>query len=243
MKKKNLVLFGLMIALGLAACTVSPSASGLKLETIQPVPTAETLTQNSTFREDLSQDISKNWGLKIVSGLEKQLLWSQDSGQFHVKLQKGNDTNFVFIHKTKTYQDVVVKAEGRYLESSGAFMAVLCRASSKGWYEFRINSLGYYQLLKYDQYLKDQDKNAYTDLVGGQLRSPLVKTGTDINQFALSCKGNELTVYINNEQLTKDGRPLVVKDSSYSDGAIGFGVSSNGLSADLSFDYIETLKP
>jgi hypothetical protein len=243
MKIKNLILFGLMTVLGLAACTVSPSAGGMTLDTIKPIPTAETLSENSIFNDDFSTDISKNWGLKVVSGLEKQLIWSQESGQFHIKLQKGNDTNYVFIHKTKTYQDVVVKAEGRYLESTGAFMSVLCRASSKGWYEFRINSLGYYQLLKYDQYLKDQDKNAYTDLIGGQLRSTLVKTGKEINQFALSCKGNELTVFINNEQLTKDGRPLVVKDSSYSDGAIGFGVSSNGLTADLSFNSLETLKP
>jgi hypothetical protein len=243
MKIKSIILFSLMTVLVLAACAVSPGAGGMTLETIKPVATAETLTQNSIFRDDLSADISKGWGLKVISGLEKQLIWSQDSSQFRIKLLSGNDTNFVFINKTKSYQDVVVKAEGRYLESSSAYMSVICRASSKGWYEFRINSQGFFQLLKFDQYLKDQGKNAYADLIGGQLRSTLVKTGKAINQFALSCKGKELKAFINNEQVSKDLRPLVIEDSSFSDGGIGFGVSSNGNAADLSYNFIETLRP
>lgn len=243
MKKNALILLSLIIAFGFVACTVSPSASSMTLDTIKPVPTAETLSKNSIFHDDFSSDISKDWGIKVISGLEKQLIWSQEGGQFRIKLLSGNDTNFVFINKSKSYQDVVVKAEGRYLESSNAYMSVICRASSKGWYEFRVNSQGYYQLLRFDQYLKDQGKNAYTDLIGGQFRSPLMKTGKDINQFALSCKGKELKAFINNEQISKDLRPLVVEDSSLSDGAIGFGVSSNGNAADLSFNFIETLRP
>ncbi len=243
MYKKIAFAICLLLAASLSACTVSPGANGMALEPIKVMPTAETLNQSSSFRDDMSKDISKDWGLKVISGLEKQLYWSQEAGAFRIELKPGNDTNFAFIHKNKKYKDVVVKAEGRYLESSPAYLAVICRASEKGWYEFRINSQGYYQLLKFDQYLKDQGKNAYTDLVGGQLRSTLVKTGKDINQFALSCQGNELKAFINDEQLFKDRQPIVIEDSSFSEGAIGFGVSSNGISADVSFNFIESLKP
>lgn len=243
MFRKIALVFGLLLAAGLSACTASPGGNGMALEPIKAIPAAETLNQNSSFRDDLSKDISKDWGLKVISGLEKQLYWSQEASALRIELKSGNDTNFAFIHKTKKYKDVVVRAEGRYLESSAAYLAVICRASEKGWYEFRINSQGYYQLLKFDQYLKDQGKNAYTDLVGGQLRSTLVKTGKDINQFALSCKGNELKAFINDEQVLKDRRPVVVEDSSFSEGVIGFGVSSNGNPADISFSFIETLKP
>lgn len=243
MFKKIIVLFWFLLVIGLAACTVSPSAKGMALDPIKAQPTAETLNQGSSFRDDLSKDISKDWGLKVIYGLEKQLYWSQEAGAIRIELKSGNDTNFAFINKNKSYKDVVVKAEGRYLETSSAYLAVICRASEKGWYEFRINSQGYYQLLKFDQYLKDQGKNAYTDLVGGQFRSTLVKTGKDINQFALSCEGNELKAFINDEQVFKDRRPIVIEDSSFSEGFIGFGVSSNGNSADVSFNFIEALKP
>ncbi len=245
MKPKFLTIMSLVALLAVAACNIFPGASkaaDMSLETIKPIPTAESLTQNVDFRDDLSKDISKDWGLKIISGIENQLIFSQEDGQFRLELLPGNNTNFAFINKGKNYKDVVVQAEVRYLESSAAYVSVICRASDKGWYELRINSQGYYEVLKFDQYLKDQGKNAYTDLVGEQLRSPLVKIGKEINRLALSCSGNQLMAFINNEQLFKDRRPLVITDDSFSEGTIGFGVTGNGKSADLSFNYIETLK-
>jgi hypothetical protein len=235
-----LALFGLIACNGILGVS---NSTGISLEPVKPIPTAESLNQSSNFRDDLTKDISKDWGLKVISGLEKQLIWSQESGHLRVELLKGNDTNFVFLNKNKKFKDVIVQAEIRPMESTSAFTSVICRASDKGWYEFRINSVGHYQLLKFDQYLKDEDKNAYTDLVGGQLRSPLVKTGTSVNLLAISCVGKEIKAFINNEQIIKDRRPLVVNDTTYTDGTFGFGVSSNGFSTDLSFNSIETLKP
>jgi hypothetical protein len=243
MLNKSIFIISVVLLLGAAACTVSPAAGGMSLEAIQPMATAETLVKSAAFHDDLNKDISKDWGLKVVSGIESQLIWSQESGKFRIELQPGNDTNFIFINKNKSFGDVVVQAEAQYLDSSAAYTAVICRASDKGWYEFRINSQGYYQVLKFDQYLKDQGKNAYTDLVGEQLRSPLVKTGKTSNLFALSCKGGVLKAFINKEQVFKDRRPLVIEDSTFKDGAIGFGISSNGKSADVSYNYIETMNP
>jgi hypothetical protein len=228
-----------------AACNILPGASktdGLSLETLKPIPAAESLTLSADFRDDLNNDLSMDWGLKIISGLENQLIWSQEDGQIRLELLPGNDTNFAFFNKGNDFKDVIVQAEARYLESSASFVSVICRASEKGWYEFRINSQGYYEVLKFDQYLKNQGKNAYIDLVGETLRSPLVKTGKEINRLALSCNGNQLKAYINNEQVFKDRRPLEINDDSFSEGTIGFGIVGNGKSTDLSINYIETLK-
>jgi hypothetical protein len=228
-----------------SACNILPGVSnsdGMSLEPLKPIPAAESLTQNANFRDDLNNDLSKDWGLKIISGLENQLIWSQEDGQIRLELLPGNDTNFAFFNKGNNFKDVIVQAEARYLESSASYVSVICRASEKGWYEFRINSQGYYEVLKFDQYLKDQGKNAYINLVGETLRSPLVKTGKEINRLALSCSGNQLKAFINNEQVFKDRRPLEISDDSFSEGTIGFGVIGNGKSADLSINYIETLK-
>ena len=246
MIKKILTMTSLIALLAVAACNVLPGASNagnMSLEALPPISTPEILTQNSNFRDDLSNDIGTEWGLKTISGIENQLIYTMGDGQLHLKLLPGNDTNFAFINKSKNFKDVVVRAEVRYLESSAAFVSVICRASDKGWYEFRINSMGYYEVLKFDQDLKNQGKNAYTNLVGLQLRSPLVKTGATINRLALSCSGNQLKAFVNDNQVFKDQRALVITDDSFSEGAIGFGLSSNGKSTDLSFNYVETLKP
>jgi hypothetical protein len=245
MKQKLLTIISLVALLAVAACNGlpgAPKAAGMSLETVEPITTAETLVQDANFRDDLSKDISKNWGLKTISGVEKQLITSQEGGKLRFRLMTGNDTNFVFINKGTNFKDIVVKAEVRYLESSDVYASVICRASNKGWYEFRISSKGSYQVLKFDQYLKDLGKNAYVDLVGVERRSPLIKTGKEINTLALSCSGNQLTAFINNEQVFLDSRPLAITDDSYSEGTIGFGVAGKGGSADLSFGYIETLK-
>jgi hypothetical protein len=245
MKTKFLTVLCLSTLLAMAACNTLIGASktdGMSLETLKPISIAESLTQNANFRDDLNNDISKDWGLKIIYGLENQLIWSQEDGQIRLELLPGNEADFAFFNKGNNYEDVIVQVEARYLESSASYVSVICRASEKGWYEFRINSQGYYEVLKFDQYLKNQGKNAYTSLIGEVLRSPLVKTGKEINRLALSCSGNQLKAYINNEQVFKDRRPLEISDDSFSDGTIGFGVIGNGKSADLSINYIETLK-
>jgi hypothetical protein len=244
MKTRILTILCLGALLTAASCNIlagGSNAANMSLETLKPIPTAESLTQNAYFRDDLSNDLSKDWGLKIISGLENQLIWSQEDGQIRLELLPGNDTNFAFFNKSNDFKDVIVQAEARYLESSASYVSVICRASEKGWYEFRINSQGYYEVLKFDQYLKDQGKNAYIDLIGKTLRSPLVKTGKEINRLALSCSGNQLKAYINSEQVFMDRRPLEISDDSFSEGTIGFGVIGNGKSADLSINFIETL--
>jgi len=246
MKTKFLVIIDLFALLAMAACNILPGASkpADSLDVLKPIPTPESLPQSVNFHDDLNQDITKDWGLKTISGLEKQLIWSQLGGHLRVELFGVNDSDFAFINKNTNYKDVVVQAEVRYLESSAAYVSVICRYSDNGWYEFRINSQGYYEVVKFDAYLKDQDKNAYTDLSSGIHRSPLVKTGKEINRLALSCIGKEIKVLINNEQVFLDRRPLIITDDSFSEGSIGFGVSANGKSsADVSFTYIETLKP
>lgn len=246
MKIKTIGLIGI-IALLLAACNGLTGASqtgGLGLEEIKSVATSDALSNNVAFHDEMDQDISSDWGLKVVSGLKEQLALSQESSHARIELSSNpNDATFIFLNKDKNYQDVVVQAEMEYLESSDTFVGVICRASEDGWYEFRINNQGYYQVLKYDQYLKDQGKNAYEDLVREQLRSPAIKTGKETNVLSLSCVGNQLQVFVNGQQIFKDSVPLVIEDDDFTEGTIGFGLAAYGSSTDISINWVETLKP
>ena len=245
MKTKLFII--LLLAGLLAGCKTQPgettSKSGLELVKVEPLIGKE-LPESSSYREEFDKDISGDWGLKVVSGLEKQVSWTMEKSHFRVKIPAvSNDTTFIFLNTDKNYKDIVVQAEVEYLKSSDNFVSVICRASEDGWYEFRMNSLAYYQVLKFDTYRQSQGGNAYTDLVKVQMRNPLINTGKTTNQFAISCVGNQITVFLNGEQVFKDGRPLEFEDSDYQEGAIGFGISSDGSSADVSFNWVEALKP
>ncbi len=247
MKKKTL--FGIiMIALLVTACNVSPQANGATngdMETMElkAEPTESVLSDDVILRDEFDDDINKNWGMKIVSGLEEQLLWSQSNGKFRLQLLPPNDTNFVFLRKDANYKDVIVQAEvENYAQLDNAY-SLICRATDAGWYELRISSQGYYELLRYDQYLADQGKNAYTNYFEKRLGSTLINSGLEKNVFALSCEGNQLKVFINGEQVYVDKRPLTIEDDTYTEGTIGFGALGYGKEVDITFNYLETVKP
>ena len=246
MKTKILALIA-ALALLLAACegvATSSKSGDLGLEEIEYLPTAQSLPDNVAFRDDLDQDVSADWGLKVVSGLQEQLLLTQNNGQVRIELlQNPNDANFLFINRDKTYEDVVVQAEFEYRNTTDTFVAVVCRVTDEGWYELRVNNAGHFQLLKFSQYLADQGKNAHETLSGQVSRATSFKTGKEPNVISLSCVGNQISAFINGEQLIKDRVPLVVEDDSFSSGSIGFGISATGSTTDIIVDWVEAIKP
>lgn len=248
MKRKNL--FGIILVVSLlAACNVSPKISSTQngeLDTteLKAEPTESALSDDLILRDEFKDDINNNWGMKIVSGLEDQLIWSQNNGKFRLEIQPPNDTNFAFFRKDTSYQDVIVQAEVENFGQLDNAFSLMCRASDAGWYELRISSQGYYELLRFDQYLADEGKNAYTNFVEGQIGSTLINSGTNTkNVFTLSCEDDQLKAFINGEQVYFDKRPLTIVDDTYSEGTIGFGALSYGNEVDVTFNYIETLKP
>ncbi|HAF60830.1 MAG TPA: hypothetical protein DCK95_00710 [Anaerolineaceae bacterium] len=246
---KTKTVLGIILAAALlASCNVtqnlnsaqnaSPQTSELKAQ-----PTESVLSEDVIILDEFEGNINDDWGMMTVSGLEDQLIWSQSNGKFRLEIQPPNDTNFVFFRKNASYKDIVVQAEVENYGQSDNATSVMCHASDAGWYELRISSQGYYELLRYDQYLADEGKNAYTSFIEGRIGSTLINTGLDKNTFALSCTDNQLTVFINGEQVYKDKRPLVVEDNTYPDGTVGFGALSYGKEVDITFNYFETLKP
>jgi hypothetical protein len=124
----------------------------------------------------------------------------------------------------------------------GAF-SLACRVNQHGWYEFRISPSGYYELLRYDQYLRDSGKNAYVSFTDKRVNSTLITGGLEKNVFSLSCVGDLITAFVNGEQLYYERRPLAFEDDTYTDGAIGFGMVGYGKEYDMAFNWVEAKKP
>jgi hypothetical protein len=251
--KMKIKIFALLLAstILLSACGGLPSlgiggnntVKDLGLQTIQPEPTKAVVSESTYFRDELDKDINKSWGLKVMSGLEKQLIWTQVNGKFRLQTLPPNDVNFVFLNKDHTYKDVIVQAQ---VENSGQLdnaFSLICRATDAGWYEFRISSGGYYELLRYDAYKKAEGSNPYTNFIGKRVGSSLIKGGLATNVFSISCVGNLITAFVNGEQLYWEKRPLAIEDNTYGDGSIGFGLLGYGKALDVSYDWVEAVKP
>jgi hypothetical protein len=55
--------------------------------------------------------------------------------------------------------------------------------------------------------------------------------------------GNLITAFVNGEQLYWEKRPLAIEDNTYGDGTIGFGLLGYGKVLDVSYDWVEAVKP
>jgi hypothetical protein len=253
MKNKLLVVL-LISAFVLASCGSMPQISlgngggnvekDMELQELQAEPTEAVLPDSGAyFRDEFDGDINNDWGMKVISGLEKQLIWSQVNGKLRLQTLPPNDVNFVFLNKKHNYDDVIVTAQ---VDNAGPLddaLSLICRASEAGWYEFRISPSGYYELLRYDQYLRDEGKNAYTNFVEKRVGSTKIVSGLNTNQFSLSCVGDLITAFVNGEQLYWEKRPLAITDNTYSEGTVGFGILGYGKEYDSTFDWIEVSKP
>lgn len=215
----------------------------LELQEIQAEPTEAVVSENIYYRDELDDDPNKDWGLRVISGLEKQLIWSQLSGKLRFQTLPPNDLNLIFFNKKNDYEDVIVQAEVENFGPLDNAFSLICRATEFGWYEFRISSSGYYELLRYDQYKKDEGKNAYTNFVEKRLNSTLIKGGLDKNVFSLSCVGSTISAFVNGEQLYFEKRPLAIEDDTYTEGTIGFGILGYGKELDMTFNWVEAVKP
>jgi len=246
MKTRIIGLVGIVVLL-LTACNGLPGTSktgALELEELVLVPTPETVSGSVAFRDEMNTDVTKDWGLKLISGLQKQLLLSQGSNHVRIELLPDPmDAIFVFLNKGKTYKDMVVQAEVEFQLSSDTFFGVICRASEKGWYEFRLNGQGYYEVVKYNQDLRDQGLNAHKNLVEKQYFSSAFKPGKQPNVITLSCIGNQIKVFVNGEQVILDRVPLVIEDNDFEEGVIGFGVAAQGSATNFHVNWVETLNP
>lgn len=254
MKTKILVI-SLVSALLLSSCGSLPDLGlggpgraeqvekDLQVQEIQAEPTEAVLAEDQFFRYEFDEDINDEWGLRVVSGLEKQLIWSQANKRLRLQTLPPNDINFLFLNKDRSYDNVIVQAEVENFGPLDNFFSLVCRANADGWYEFRISSNGYYELLRFDQYKYDEGANAYTSLTEKRIGSTAIKSGLNKNTFALSCVDNLITAFVNGEQMYWQKRPLAIEDNAFSEGSIGFGILGYGKELDMTYYWVEAVKP
>lgn len=182
-----------------------------------PVPQAQQF-----FTEEFDNPLSCDWYAYTVTGSDQadadkvtveardgRLVWDFDS----------EDVYYYLFYDAFRYEDVrlEVRAENRGRNANS--ISLVCRYDpDAGWYEFNIGNDGLYNI-QYVEVGSDGGIDYSTILEGG---SSAINVGTAVNEYSISCIGEELTLFINGDEVNS----IVENKYGLREGQIGISVSS-----------------
>lgn len=208
--------------------------------------TAEPQSSSDYFRDDFDTE-SPDWQYQYISGNTQEQCEGPSfvDGSVRWGCPNGEEAQVRITNETYDYEDVVVQVEVENFGNNNNAIALLCRVSNDGWYEFRITSGGLYSIYRYDWALKDAGQNPYVYITDGA--SVNIITGAKVNKLAMSCVGDRFEFYANDVKI-KVNIPLSLRPEfeKLKSGGVGFGMGVNFNSpspVDIAFNWFETLAP
>ena len=200
-----------------------------------PVPQAEQF-----FNEEFDNPLSNDWSILTVTGSTKA-----DPDKVTVEAKDGRlvwnfDSEYVYyylFYNAFDYEDVKVDVRADNRGRNNNNISLICRYDPDvGWYEFNIANNGLYDIY-YGEVQSDGDI-AYNRITNGG--SNAIKQGKETNEYSISCKGDELSLTINGDEVTT----VAEKKYGLRTGQIGVSVSSfNVLPILIEMDWIKISEP
>lgn len=239
MRKTFWISMLLLIALLAAGCggkqaAATEAAGAEPTETGAQAPAPAENTTDATA-EPAAGEAAATWGdLQIVTGNAKTSM-VEDSGDAVVFTLKNANTYAYRFQEGPTYDDVTVEVDTTNLGDNDNGIALICRASDAGWYEYRVTSGGMYSVFAYDATLKGSGTNPYKTLDSGGSGLLISKRST----LKFVCEGNTLRIFANGEEIVPRNGTIEDKNNTFSSGEVGIGAMSNARTpVKISFDTI-----
>jgi len=206
-----------------------------------PAPTEPPAPQSQQFfTEEFDDPLSNDWSILTVTGSD-----SADPDKVTVESQDGQlvwnfDSEYVYyyiFYNPFTYEDVQVDVRADNRGRNNNNISLICRYDPDvGWYEFNIANNGLY-----DIYYAEVDSNGdigYNRITNGG--SNAIKQGKEVNEYSISCKGDQLSLTINGDEVNT----ISEKNYGLREGQIGVSVSSfNVLPILINMDWIQISEP
>jgi hypothetical protein len=245
-KQQSIAVCLLVASLFLSGCgpgqtfgpTPTPTSTNTPIPTNTPLPPTATSTNTPIpptptpefvqyYTEEFEKDL-KYWPYFIVDGSgyggaviakepSEKVIVSAEGGFMKFDIQK----TWQFVYSTYDpfeYEDVRLDVRAENLGNNNNDISLICRyEKDKGWYEFNIANSGLYDIL-YAKVRPEDGYVSYTLIENGG--SNKIKQGLAVNDYSIICKGETLTLYIN-DNLTKE-----TKDDRLTSGKVGLSVSS-----------------
>lgn len=191
------------------------------------------------FSEEFDTPLTNDWSILTVTGSD-----NADPDKVTVEAQDGKlvwnfDSEYVYyylFYDAFTYEDAKVEVSADNRGRNNNNISLICRYDPDvGWYEFNIANNGLY-----DIYYAEVTSSgiAYTAIANGG--SNAIKQGKEINEYAISCKGTQLSLTINGKEVK------TVNEKTYGlrEGQVGVSVSSfDVLPILIEMDWIKISEP
>jgi hypothetical protein len=198
-----------------------------------PTP-ASTPEEQKYFTDEFDGDMNA-WPYFLTRGDESVFKYYLDGGKLYVQLLQLDEKKpwVYFINNQYTYTDVQVETFTTNSGVNANGVSLICRFSDAGWYEFVVSNSGLYTIYAYDA-----SNRVYGTIATGG--SPAIKTGLSPNTYTAVCRGNELTLIVNDRLVTT----VQETQFNFTEGRIGIGVSSpDGLPVNVDFEYVKVSEP
>lgn len=229
-----------------AQTQVQPRQQEPQVEPTQPPPPTappapiEEPTPSMYFTDEFDSDLSSDWSLFTVTGSDKadpdklklevengRLVWDFDSEYLYAYLFYGGFD----------YEDVRLEVRADNLGRNNNSVSLICRYDPDiGWYEFNVTNGGLYDILYAE--VTSKGTISYNTITNGG--SNAIKQGKDVNEYAIKCSGNQLTLYINGDEVNS----ITERKYSLRRGQIGVSVSSfNVLPILIEMDWVKVSEP
>jgi len=220
----------------------STEASVTEAPTEPPATESPAPQSQQFFTEEFDTPLSGDWTTRIdfahpnltesdkvtVETDHGRLVWDFDNkGVF-----------YYLIYGAYEYEDVVVEVRSENRGKNNNNVSLICRYDPEvGWYEFNIANNGLYEI--YFARILENGRIEYNRVANGG--SNYIKSGFETNDYYAKCQGDELTLNINGQEVTK------MQDKKYGilrTGRVGISVSSfDVLPILVEMDWIKVSEP
>jgi hypothetical protein len=180
-----------------------------------PLLTEEAPAASEFFTEEFdSEEALASWeSFTLGKGEDRNLVIQQEDD--HVLFDLGDEDLYVYYMYTPyEYDDVSIKLNAENRGRNNNNISLVCRLNSEEgqWYEFSVESGGVWFLYAVD--------GKYNRIANGGTNA--LKQGREVNEYAMICEGDEITLFVNDEEIKR------VTDNTYgfNSGLVGFNISS-----------------
>jgi hypothetical protein len=192
------------------------------------MPTDEPVAESEPYYTEEFDYVPENWYYEVLVGNEDKTDISVADGNMTFTIEDYDTYAYVF-YEDYTYTDVYIEASTVNRGSNDNMMTLVCRYSDTGFYEVNITNGGLYDIYAYVEAMDV----GYVRLYNGGSKN--INMGLKSNTFAMSCEGNEISLYVNGVL------ERTIEDNKYNmpEGLIGVGVASfDATPVVVAFDYV-----
>ncbi len=162
-----------------------------------------------------------DWSWFLTFGKEQNFSSKVANGRFRTEIT-AKDTYVYYMYDDLIFTDTQIEVTAENFGANTNWVGVICRYSEDGWYEVNILNTGEYGVYRYDP----AKSNPYVTLFTGGSRQ--IKTGKEVNEYAIICAGDQITVGINGTEV----RTIPMKSAGYGvikEGQVGLTVQSTSV--------------